>query len=208
MHFDPKVAAKDLREYRKDGPKKATQVLIDALIAENVSEMTLLDIGGGIGAVQHELLKAGAKSAINAEASSAYIETAKEEAERQGHAERITHLLGDFVDLAEDIPQCDIVTLDGVICCYHDAQGLVEKSIALAKSVLGVIYPHNKWWAKVLGALDNVKHRLKRSPFRFFVHPTEMVEEIVRKHGFERVFYQEMSMWQIVVWRRVNNTEE
>lgn len=202
MHFDQKKATKELQEYRNEGPKKATQVLIDALIAENVSEMTLLDIGGGIGAVQHELLKAGASSAINIEASTAYIETAKEEAEHQGHAERITHLHGDFVDLADDIPQCDIVTLDGVICCYHDAQGLVEKSIALAKSVYGVIYPQDKWWCKVMGALDNVKNRLKRSQFRFFVHPTKIVEEIVQKHGFERVFYQEKSMWQIVVYKR------
>ncbi|MFW9794095.1 MAG: class I SAM-dependent methyltransferase [Candidatus Thorarchaeota archaeon] len=202
MQFDPKVAAKDLREYRDEGPKKATQVLIDALIAENVSEMTLLDIGGGIGAVQHELLKAGVSSAINVEASLAYIEAAKEEAERQGHAERITHLHGDFVELAEDIPQCDIVTLDGVICCYHDAQGIVEKSIALTKRVYGVIYPQDKWWCKAVGALNNVKYRLKQSPFRFFVHPTKVVEEIVHNNGFERLFYQELSMWQIVVYGR------
>jgi magnesium-protoporphyrin O-methyltransferase len=208
LNFNSKVATKDLLKYRKEGPTKVTQSLIDALLSEGVSEMTLLDIGGGIGAVQHELLKAGVSDCINVEASQAYIEAAKEEAERQGHAERIEHLYGDFVELAEDIPQCDIVTLDGVICCYHDAQGLVEKSIALAKRVYGVIYPHNKWWAKVMGTLDNVKHRLKRSPFRFFVHPTEVVEEIVHNNGFERVFYQEKSMWQIVVYRRVDNRTE
>ena len=202
VQFDHKKATKELQKYRNKGPTKVTQSLLDALIQEGVSETTLLDIGGGVGGIQHELLKAGASSCINVEASQAYIDVAKEEAEHQGHAERITHLHGDFVELAKDLPQCDIVTLDGVICCYHDVHGLVEKSSALAGKLYGVIYPQDRWWTRILGALDNVKHRLRRSSFRFFVHPTEVVEEILRNSGFERVSYQEMSMWQIVVFAR------
>ena len=208
MQFDHRKATKELQNYRNKGPTKVTQLLLDALIREGVSGMTLLDIGGGVGGIQHELLKAGASSCINMEASQAYIDVAKEEAERQGHAERISHLHGDFVDLAKDLPQCDIVTLDGVICCYHDVQRLVEKSSALAKSVYGVIYPQDKWWCRVVGALFNVKYRLKRSPFRFFVHPTRVVEEIIHSKGFERLSYQEKGMWQIVVYGRVDNNTE
>ena len=208
MHFGQKKATKELRQYRDDGPKKATQFLIDALIAENVSKMTLLDIGGGIGAIQHELLKAGVRSCINVEASTAYIEAAKEEAERQDNAGRMEHLYGDFINLAANIPQCDIVTLDGVICCYHDVEGFVEKSSVLAKRLYGLVYPLNNWRARFLGTLFNLSYRLRRSSFRFFVHQTVVVEEIVRSKGFERLFYQEMGMWQIVVYGRVNNNAE
>jgi magnesium-protoporphyrin O-methyltransferase len=202
QQFDQKKATKELQRYRNGGPTKVTQSLIDALIAENVSEMTLLDIGGGIGGIPHELLVAGVRSCINVEASTAYIEAAKEEAERQGHAERMEYLYGDFVTLAANIPQCDIVTLDGVICCYHDVEGLVEKSAGLARRFYCLIYPLNNWRAKFSGKLFNLSYRLRRSSFHFFVHPTKVVEEIVHKMGFERRFYEEKGMWQIVVYGR------
>ncbi len=201
-HFNQNYVAKELQLYRNDGPEKTTQVLIDALLAEGVSDMTLLDIGGGVGAIQHELLRAGVSSCINVEASSAYIEAAKEEAQRQGHVESIKHQYGNFVDLAADIPQCDIVTLDRVICCYPDVEELVEKSSTLARKLYGLVYPLNNWWVRSLGVLENLTYRLHRSSFRYFVHPTEEVEDIVRRNGFVRIFYREIDKWQIVVYGR------
>lgn len=205
LQFDHKVATKELQQYREEGPVKTTQMLIDALKTEGVSGMTLLDIGGGIGAIQHELLKAGVSSCIDVEAAHAYIEAVKEEAVRQGHADRIEYLHGNFVDLAADIPQSDIVTLDRVICCYHDAQSLVEKSLAHAGRLYGLVYPRNTWSARIAGVLENLSYRLRRSPFRFFLHPTELVEEIIRANGFERRSYQEKGKWQIVVYGRVQS---
>jgi tRNA1(Val) A37 N6-methylase TrmN6 len=203
--FDNKLATKELQKYRNEGPIEKTRVLIDALRAEGISGATLLDIGGGIGAIQHELLKAGVSSCINVEVSQAYINAATEEARLQGHEDRITHLLGDFVDLAADIPQCDIVTLDRVICCYHDVKSLVEKSAVRARVLYGLVYPLNSWTARFAGFLENLSHRFHRSPFRFFVHPPEVVEEILHKEGFEQRFYQEAGMWQIVVYRRIHS---
>ena len=95
--FSAKVAAKELKAYRKNGPHKATSVLIDALKAEGAEGMTLLDIGGGVGAIQHELLKDGVTTATNVDASSAYSEAAKQEADRLGLSDRVTYHFGDFV---------------------------------------------------------------------------------------------------------------
>lgn len=202
IEFDHKLANKELLEYHDNGPAKETELLIEALKAEGVSGKTHLDIGGGVGVIQHELVKIGVSSCISVEASKAYVKTATEEAERQGHAERITHLHGNFVDLAADISPCDIVTLDRVICCYHDVQSLVQRSSALAKSVYGLVYPRDRVRTKIAGVLENAYHWLRRRPFRFFVHPPEVVEEILRKEGFEQSFYQEVGMWQIEVYRR------
>ena len=204
LHFDRKYVAKELQLYHDEGPCKETQLLIDALIAEGVSDMTVLDIGGGVGVIQHELLKQGVSSCFSVEASTAYIEVAKEEAERQGHADSITHLHGDFVDLAAELPECDIVTLDRVICCYHDAVGLVERSTKLAKSMYGVVYPRDNLSTKIGGFFENMSYRIHRESFRFFVHPTKVVDKIVLSKGFERLFYQEEGMWQIVVYGRVH----
>jgi len=202
--FDDKLATKELLEYQKDGPIKSTQILIDALIAEGVSEATLLDIGGGIGAIQHELLKAGASSSMSVEASRAYVEVMQGEAERQGHADQIRQVHGNFVDLAADLPQFDIVTLDRVICCYHDVQSLLEKSLALTRDVYGLVFPLVNWKAKIAGFLENVLHRLHRCPFRFFLHPPEVIEDTIHSRGFERRFYKEQGIWQIAIYVRTH----
>ena len=201
-HFDYKKAAKELEQYRKGGPSKNTRMLIDAIIAEGITGMTLLDIGGGVGTIQHELLKAGVSSCVNVEASQAYIEAVKEEANLQDHADSISHLHGNFVDLATDVPDSDIVTLDRVICCYHDVNALVDLSSERAREIYSVVYPRNTWWTRNYTALENLILRIQRNPFRSFVHPTEVVEGIVRSKGFERRFFREVGYWQVVVYRR------
>ena len=200
--FDQKKAAKELEQYRKVGPSKNTRMLIDALKAEGISGMKLLDIGGGVGTIQHELLNAGVHSCFNMEASLSYVEAVKEEANRQGHADSITHLHGNFVDLVKDVPQSDIVTLDRVLCCYHDVNALVDLSSERAGRIYGVVYPRNTWWVRILWALENLYYRILRNPFRTFIHPTEEVEEIVRSKGFVRRFFREVGQWQVVIYKR------
>ncbi len=202
--FNQKKAAKELEHYRRAGPSKNTRMLIDALKAEGISGMTLLDIGGGVGTIQHELLNAGVSSCFNVEASLAYVEAVKEEANRQGHADSISHLHGNFVDLATDVPQSDIVTLDRVICCYHDVSALVGLSSERTGRIYGVVYPRNTWRAKILTALENLYYRIQRNPFRTFVHPTEVVEEIILSKGFVRRFFREVGQWQVVVYGRTH----
>ena len=78
--------------------------------------------------IQHELLKARAGAAVSVDASTAYIEAAKGEAQRQDHPERLQQHHGDLVDIAPEIEPAHAVTLDRVICCYHDMERLVTLS--------------------------------------------------------------------------------
>lgn len=126
--YDEKLAAKDLRRYRTKGPQPWTRALIDAIKAEGVEGASLLDIGGGIGAIHHELLDAGVAHATCVEASTAYLEAARSETERRGTTSRITFKVGDFVELAGSVPPADIVTLDRVVNSYPEAHRLVEVS--------------------------------------------------------------------------------
>src|SRR5438270_335838 len=89
VQFNRREAAKKLADYRKNGPADTTRILIAALKEAGVAGRTLLDIGGGIGAIEMELLKAGARSAVSVDASSAYIDAAQEEARRLGLQDRI-----------------------------------------------------------------------------------------------------------------------
>lgn len=202
IEFDAKRAAKELESYRRQGPGRTTRMLIDALKAEGLSSMTLLDVGGGVGAIQHELLSAGLSSVTNVDASRAYIEAAREEAGRQGHTDRISFQCGDFVDLAPDIPPADIVTLDRVICCYPDMQALVGLSSARARKYYGAVYPRDTWWLKIGFAVIDLFLRIRRDPFRIFLHPTEAVDAVVRRNGLVQRFYRKTALWQVVVYAR------
>jgi magnesium-protoporphyrin O-methyltransferase len=195
-------AAQDLERYRSGKPVKTTTMLIQALTSLGVRDLTLLDIGGGIGAIQLELLAAGAGTATSVEASAAYIEAAREEAARKGVAEHISYLHGDLVSLADQVPPADIVTLDRVICCYHDAKALVELSAARAKRLYALVYPRDRWWNRIAIHFGNLICRMKRSPFRAFVHPTSLVEGLVRRNGLKPVFQKNTFIWQVVVYSR------
>jgi ubiquinone/menaquinone biosynthesis C-methylase UbiE len=81
----------------------------------------LLDIGGGIGAIQHELLDAGVTHATCVDASAPYLDAARQEGGSRGHDGRVTYLHGDFVDLADSIPPADIVTVDRVLNVYPES---------------------------------------------------------------------------------------
>jgi magnesium-protoporphyrin O-methyltransferase len=202
IEFNTREAAQKLADYHKRGPAGTTRLLIDALQSLDLKGRTLLDVGGGIGVIQYELLKAGARSAVSVDASTAYVQAAQHEARRQGLDDRIQYHHGDFVALASGIPPADVVTLDRVICCYHDMPGLVGHAAEHARQVLALVYPLDAVWVRFLLVLENLFQRLKGSPFRAFVHPTAGVEAILRAQGLERRSYRRSGVWQIAVYRR------
>ncbi|MCP4361384.1 MAG: class I SAM-dependent methyltransferase [Chloroflexi bacterium] len=83
------------------------------LQAEGVAGMTLLDVGGGVGAIQLALLQNGVRSVTGVDTSPAYLQAAQQE------AERIQYLSDDFVDLSPQLETANIVTLDRVIIFVH-----------------------------------------------------------------------------------------
>ena len=204
--FDKKVAAKDLKRYRKKGAIGATRTLIEALKAEGLEGLTLIDIGGGIGAIQHELMGAGVASATNVDASSAYVEAAREEAQRRGYEDRVSYHHGNFVEMASELRPADIVTLDRVICCYHDMDALVGASSKLAGKLYGVIYPRDTWWVKLafrtIISIATLYFLIRRNPFRVYLHPTQAVDAVVRSNGLKQRSYKASGAWQVVVYSR------
>lgn len=200
--FDAKEAESEVEAYREDGPAETTQILIDALSEQEVGGLTLLDIGGGVGAIQHAMLSAGASTATAVEASTAFARAAQDEAQELGWSEQIEVMQGDFVELAESLTPHDIVTLDRVICCYHDMQSLVQLSAARASKLYGMVYPRDVWWNKILSRLGNLLFWISRNPFRTFIHPDVGVQRILTRVGFERVFHKKLLSWQVAIYAR------
>lgn len=200
--FGKGAARSQIKRYRNKGPAKTTRMLLDALGSEGVSGLTLLDIGGGVGAISLELLKSGVTAATQIDASPAYVTTARSEAAREGMSDRFACRQGDFVALAADTPAAGIVTLDRVICCYPNMRALVGQSAGKATNLYGVVYPRDVWWARYGGAVLNFGMRLFRVPLRNFIHPTAEVDAVIRERGLMPRFQRNAGYWQVVVYAR------
>jgi Methyltransferase domain len=201
--YNEKTAAADLRSYRKKGPRPWTRTLIAALAAEGVEDATLLDIGGGIGVIHHELLAAGADRAVGVEASSAYLDAARAESDRRGHGDRVTYRHGDFVALAGSVPPADIVTLDRVLNVYPDWERLAGLSAARARRLYGVVIPRDTRFVRLVIFGINLTLRLQRKRIRAAVVPVDAIERVVGENVLSPHFSATVGpAWQVAVYRR------
>lgn len=201
--FGDKTAQHDLRRYRKRGPSKPTRLLLEAIQREGIEGTTLLDVGGGIGVIQLELLDAGAARATSVEASAAYLRAAREEGERRGHASRISYRTGDFVTLADGTEPADVVTLDRVICCYPDMESLVGRSADRARRLYGLVYPRDRWWIAAGFRVMNIGMRVSRRAFRVHLHRPSAVDAVARRHGLApRVSISAGPVWHVALYGR------
>jgi len=200
--FSAKEARNDLRRYQRQGPDSSTKALIEAILAEGVEGQSLLDIGGGIGAIQLGLLEAGLAHAESVDATEAYVETARDEAARRGFGDRVSGRVADFVSVAAEIPPADVVTLDKVVCCSPDMPALLGRAAERARRIVGLVYPRETWWNRLAARLLAAWGWISRDPTRWYLHPTAEVDALLTSAGFERHDVKRELIWQIVVYRR------
>ena len=200
--FDRKHAARELRNFRANGPIKTTQALIQLLLRGDVKDGTLLDIGGGVGAIQYALLRAGARAAVSVDVSSAFEAVARAEAEQLGVRDRIRYESGDFVELANRIAPADIVTLDRVVCCYPNMESLVRLSAQRSRRIYGLVYPRDRWLARVVIRVENFFRALFRNPFRSFVHSVDAMDRLIRTAGFSLRQRVRTFVWEVSVYEK------
>lgn len=201
--YDEKVASSELRRYRKKGPSPWTRTLVEGLVGQGVQGATLLDIGGGIGAIQHELLIAGAATATSVDASSAYLDAAREESDRRGLGGRVTYLHGDFVDLASSVAAADIVTLDRVLNVYPNWERLVALSADKAQRLYGIVIPRETGFMRFVIWLMNLTLRVQRKQLRAAIVPMEGINQILETKGFRSQLSAGVGpAWMVAIYRR------
>ena len=200
--FDAGVAARELRRYRRKGPRGTTRDLCESLRLHCAGASTVLDIGPGIGALTFELLEAGVPHAIAVDASSAFLDAARDEAARRHVAHRVEWRHADFVAVAADVPAADIVALDRVVCCYPAIEELLAESASHARRGLAISYPLEHSYIRAVVAIQNFARRLMGDDFEVFVHPVSRIEEIVRRAGFALARRRVRRVWGADIYIR------
>ncbi|NNF29533.1 MAG: methyltransferase domain-containing protein [Gemmatimonadetes bacterium] len=200
--FGHRQAARDLRRFRKRGPSGSTRRLLDALSDEAVPGARVLDIGAGVGAVHLALLEDGAAHAHHVDASAAYQAVSAEEADRRNLRDRVTYVAGDYLDLAGDLPDSDVVCLDRVVCCYPDMPTLVSTSARAAGRLYGLVFPADRRWIRALIGVANLWMTVTRSAFRAYGHTEAGIRRAVEDAGLHQIHRSRVGIWQILVFRR------
>lgn len=204
--FDRRVAEREARRLDRKGPLRSTSMLAEDLVARGVRGDVVLDVGGGLGVIREKLLEAGASRALSVDASEAFTSAARKRAEAQGYADRVEHRVADFVAVADELPDADVVALDRVICCYPDLDGMLDASTRRARRLVGAVYPRSRWGVRAVVALQNLFRRLRRRDFRAYVFPVERIVGGMEARGFELLSRRRTFVWEVTVFER-NRTE-
>jgi magnesium-protoporphyrin O-methyltransferase len=191
------MARRAAKRYRNKGVDKTGRQMVAFLERHGIEGASVLEIGGGLGELQIELLKRGAARALNLEMSPAYDEEAARllrEAGVEGRAERRLH------DIAADpagVEPADVVVLHRVVCCYPDYERLLGAAAEHARRLLVFSYPPRNPASRLLIGAQNLFFRLRRMEFRTFAHPPTRMLAVLEERGLRRVYAHHPLVWQI-----------
>jgi 2-polyprenyl-3-methyl-5-hydroxy-6-metoxy-1,4-benzoquinol methylase len=179
--FGRKPAQREARRFRKRGLRGSAKAL--ANLAGDVRGESVLEVGGGIGAIEIELLDSGAARATNVELAATYEDAARTLLAERGLSERVDRRLGDFVAEADAIEPHDVVVMHRVVCCYPDVDALVGTAAERASRRLVLTYPQERVVVRAAFRAGNAVLRLRGSTFRAYVHPVRRIDAAAEAHG-------------------------
>ena len=200
--FTAGTARRAAERYRARGVDKTAQRMLAFLEQHGIEGATVLEIGGGVGGVQIELLKRGAAHTLNLELVPTYDVDAAQlvhEAGLEGRSERRLH------DLAADpagIEPADVVVLHRVVCCYPDYERLLGAAADHARRLLVFSYPRRNGLSRLLLGAQNLFFRLRREEFRIFTHPPSRMLAVVEERGLLNTYAHRPLVWQIAGFER------
>jgi 2-polyprenyl-3-methyl-5-hydroxy-6-metoxy-1,4-benzoquinol methylase len=201
--FSEKNAAGEAKRYRRKGLDGTSKRIFDVIRDRGVQGKTLLEVGGGIGAIEIELLKIGMTQAVNVELTPTYEAAAGELLSEAGLADRVERMVMDFAKAGTEIETADIVVMNRVICCYPDMPKLTGAAAEHTNGVLVMSFPNGRWWTRLGLTLANFGFRVVRIQFTAFVHPPELILAAVEHHGFRTRFNQRGLVWQVAAFERI-----
>ena len=200
--FGPKTVDRDVRRYAKKGLVPSARWVFECLHTADITGRTVLEIGGGIGDLQIELLEAGAAHATNIELIDTYEDAAGTLIAERGLEQRIDRRISDFALDADAAPTADVVVMHRVVCCYPDPDTLIAAACEHSADQVAITVPNESWWVKLGFATMNTWLRVRRIGFQAYVHPVERMAAVAAIHGFHLTHKQRRRMWTSMMLAR------
>jgi 2-polyprenyl-3-methyl-5-hydroxy-6-metoxy-1,4-benzoquinol methylase len=202
--FNQRFARRLANRYRKHGLDPTARTMVEFLGALGLEGASVLEIGGGVGEIEIELLKTGAARAQNLELSPAYQQQARTLAGQAGVQGRIDWRLHDLAADPGAVAPADLVVLHRVVCCYPDYERLLGSAADHARRALVFSYPSRNPLSRVFYSTFNLVMRLIHSSFRGFAHPPGAMLAVLEDHGLRRTYQRRSRIWQVAGLERVS----
>lgn len=196
--FKEDVSRKDADKYRRKGLPARARKLIAAI--GSTKDRSTLEIGVGAGGVTVEMLRRGARHSTGVDAVAGQLAAAQKLATDFNVASRAEFVLGDFTECA--VARADIVVLDRVVCCYPDWNALLSAATDHADRTIAMTYPRDIWFMRVASFAMSMFWQLRRSPFRFRVHPVGAMHAFLEQRGFKPAVASTHIGWEVMVAHR------
>ena len=200
--FNSQFAQRMATRYRKRGLDKTARTMVELLADRGVRDATVLEIGGGVGEIQIELLKLGAASATNLELSPAYDDEARRLLGEAGLTGRVQRRLVDIAADPDAVVPADIVVLHRVVCCYPDYAKLLGAAADHARRHLVFSFPPRNLVSRAVLAMQHLLFRLAGREFRAFAHPPSAMLAVLADHGLHVSATHRGRVWQVAAVTR------
>lgn len=198
-----------IEQYERNGLKKHTQIFLDYFKRENISGLSVLELGCGVGGLLLNFLDLGAKHAYGVDLSEKMIENAKRFAKLKNYEEITNFYVGDFNSVKKDIlpiNQADIVIADRVLCCSPVPLEIVQNMLNFNPKYIVIVQPRKNYGYRVVSDLMikirhfklNVKSHGARIPF---VAVKEYDKLCIGK-GYKKVLKKYRYSWEVILYKK------
>jgi magnesium-protoporphyrin O-methyltransferase len=200
--FGRRAARRDVRRYEQDGLDDTGARMVAFLREHGVDGRTVLEIGGGVGALQLELLAAGAERTMNLELSPEYEESAHALLRERGLEDRADRRIGDVVAEPALAGPADAVLMHRVVCCYPDYDALVGAAAERTRRYLVMSFPRDRALFRTGARVSNAGFRLLRWDYRTFIHPPAAVLDAAERRGLRLAEESRGRIWHVAALER------
>jgi 2-polyprenyl-3-methyl-5-hydroxy-6-metoxy-1,4-benzoquinol methylase len=201
--FGTRFARRMAKRYRTRGLDRPTRRMVEFLDRHGIEGATVLEVGGGVGEIQLELLERGAARTVNLELSAAYEPEAQRLLREAGLEDRVQRRLHDIAVDPAGVEQVDVVVLHRVVCCYPDYERLLTAAADHARRLLVFSHPPRNVISRALIGMQNVGFRVTGKEFRTFAHPPSAMLAVLEQRGLRRTFTHHGVPWQVAGLERV-----
>jgi SAM-dependent methyltransferase len=181
--------------FRLLGFEKTQRQLIEGIQGAGIEGAELLEVGCGPGYLHQYLLRSGAARATGIDLSEGMLAMARAEAQARGLDTRTDYRQGDFVSMADRLPDADVTILDKVVCCYPDWRSLVDRSVGKTRRIYALTYPRDR--TLIRGSIRAMRWglSLSRCCYQPYLHDPNEIAVRILEHGFRR-----RHIWQTLIW--------
>jgi hypothetical protein len=201
--FTGRFARRSLENLRRKGLGDVERRMVAIASEPGVEGARILEIGGGVGALQAELLDAGAARGEVVELVAAYEPYARELARERGLEERTSFRVLDVLEEPEAVEPADVVLLNRVVCCSPDGVELARRSAALSTRTLVLSFPRDVFWVRFGLRVVNAGLAVFGRSFRVFAYPRRALVAAAEGEGLGFAGGWRGTLWELTAFRRM-----